>query len=169
MNTTASDWAAWLGAATGIAGLIISVISYKKTNSLKSLDLRLELRRAVNDVRSTVSALRGQIEQANKSREAVAIASGNFGSGRMEMWKQQVAADRAAVQQLSQAVPPENESFESLKTQDLESKLVNVHRLQTQADQLKEKYEATVRQDDEQRKFIREAIERMNRPPTSSF
>ena len=38
-----------IGAITGVAGMILGYVSYKHSNTLKSLDLRLELRKAVND------------------------------------------------------------------------------------------------------------------------
>ena len=43
-----------IGAITGIAGAIMGYIGYRRSNKLKSLDLRLELRKSISDVLSPV-------------------------------------------------------------------------------------------------------------------
>jgi hypothetical protein len=145
-----------IGAVTGVAGAVMGYVSYRKSNSLKSLDLRLELRKAINALQSTLSQVEKQIEYADKSRRAVASATGKIGSGMMEKWKQDVEADKDATKKMLQSAPPTNKSYDNLTSEELESALVETHRLQVEADELRKKYDSTVMADDEDRKRIKD-------------
>lgn len=145
-----------VGAITGVAGAVMGYVGYRRSTSLKSLDLRLELRKAGNNVQAGLSQLEELIEYADHSRKAVAAATGRFGSGMMVKWKQGVEVDKDVVKQLSQTAPPADKNYDDLSPKELESKLVEVHRLQVQLDELREKYDAAVRADSEERKHIRE-------------
>lgn len=147
-----------IGAITGIAGAIMGYVGYRTGTSLKSLDLRLELKKAANDVQSNLSQLDKLIGHANQSREAVASATGRYKSGMMEKWKQEVEADKNTAKQLLQNAPAADKSYDDLTPRELESTLVEVHRLQVQVDGLRNKYDAAVRADDEERKHIREDV-----------
>jgi hypothetical protein len=145
-----------IGAITGISGAIMGYVSYRRSNNLKSLDLRIELRKSVNVAQSSLQQLAKLIECANRSRQAVASAMGRYQSGMMENWKQEVEADNNAVKTLLQNAPAPDTSYDDLTPKELESTLVEVHRLQVQIDELSKKYDAAVRADDEDRKHIRE-------------
>ena len=147
-----------VGAITGISGAIMGYVSYRRSNSLNSLDLRIELSKAVNVAQSGLQQLEKSIEYANKSREAIASATGMFKSGMMEKWKQELEADKNALKQLFQNAPVADNSYDNLTPKELESTLVEVHRLQVQMDVLRNKYDAAVRADDEERRHIREDI-----------
>lgn len=147
-----------IGAITGISGAIMGYVSYRRSNSLKSLDLRLELKKAVNNVQSNFSQLEKLIERANKSREAVASAMGRLRSGIMEKWKQEVEADKSTVKLLHQNAPVVDKSYDDLTPKELESALVEAHQLQVQVDELRKKYDAAIQADDEDRKHIRESV-----------
>jgi hypothetical protein len=145
-----------IGAITGVSGAIMGYVSYRRSNRLKSLDLRLELRKAVNELQSNFSQIEKLIEYANQSRVAVAAARGFFHSGMMEKWKQDVEADKIIVRKLGQKAPSVNMDYYDLTPQELESKLVEVHRLQVQLNELRKKYDAAVLADEEERKYLRE-------------
>lgn len=87
----------------------------------------------------------------------------------MEKWKQEVEADKLTVQQLSQSAPVVENSYDGLNFKDLESMLVEVHRLQIQADELRKKYGVALRADDEERKYLKEnarsLLDKVIRPP----
>lgn len=153
-----------IGAITGISGAVMGYVSYKRSNSLKSLDLRIELRKSVNVAQSNLQQLEKLIEYANKSREVVASATGRFKSGMMEKWKQEVEADKNAVKLLFQNVPAADKSYDDLTPKALESTLVKIHRLQVQIDELSKKYDAAVRADDEERKHIRDDVRARHLP-----
>jgi gas vesicle protein len=147
-----------VGAITGIAGAIMGYVSYRRSNSLKSLDLRIELKRALNVAQASVQKLDSLIDYANKSREGVASATGRFKSGMMQKWKEEVEEDKNNVKLLRQNTPETNKSYTNNSPKELESELVEVHRLQIQIDAVRSKYEAAVRADDEERKHIRKDV-----------
>jgi len=139
-----------------VLGFGLEFYKTRQSNSLKSLNLRLELRKAANDVQSSLPQLKDLVEHANRSRQAVASATGRLRSGMMEQWRQQIEADKIKVDHLFDSAPVAEERYDSLNPEELESKLVQVHRLQVQIEELRDKYDAAVRSDDEQRKHIRE-------------
>ena len=50
-----------IGAITGSVGCITGLISYRRSQRIKALDLRLELRKLASDVRAEVEALPGPL------------------------------------------------------------------------------------------------------------
>ena len=149
-------WTSYVGMATGIAGLIMGIISYRKSNSLKSLALRLELRKALNDLQIRLSQLNDLLEHANQSRQDVLRLTGNVSSGSMVKWKADFEKDKNNFLQLTKTAPNSDASFDDLTPKELESKLVGVHKLQGEVNGLREKYQSFVNSDDEERKQIRE-------------
>lgn len=144
------------GVITGIAGAIMGYVSYRRSNSFKSLDLRMELKKAVNTTQSGLQGLEKLIEYAFRSRRAVASAKGTLRSGMTERWAKEIEEDTHTVKLLFQNARAADENYDELTPKELESRLVEVHRLQVQIDQLRSKYEAAVRADDEERNHIKE-------------
>lgn len=144
-----------IGAITGIVGAILGSIGYRKANSLKALDLRLELRKAVSDLGSLSDELPNLIDSANRSRKSIAAATGNFRSGMMEKWNKDIEADKIRLQQLSVQIPAVGDAFVSHSHTELESVLVEVHSLHTVLKQLQSKYRDAIQADDETRIQIR--------------
>ena len=64
-----------IGAITGPAALVLAWISYRRSQQVKALDLRVELRKQASDVRAAVSELPDLLEQSRASRIAVLAAS----------------------------------------------------------------------------------------------
>ena len=144
------------GAITGIAGAIMGYVGYRNSTQAKALDLRLELRKAVNEVDAVLPTLEELLNHADKSRKAIAAAMGAQDSGAMVKWNAQVEADRTKVKQLTKQAPTSRDSFGDLSPFELESRLVAIHKMQGQIDDLVEKYSSSLRADDERRKAIRE-------------
>jgi hypothetical protein len=71
-----------VGAITGPAGSVLGWISYRRSQRVKALDLRLELRKQVSDLRAVVEALPDLLNQSRASRTAVNAAMGVLKSGR---------------------------------------------------------------------------------------
>ena len=153
--------------ASGVIGAIAGVIAYRRSNKIKSLDLRLELRKAVVELQASYSELDGLMDRSHRSRTNVSAARGRTGSGEMEEWNSDVETDRATVAQLSEAIPNEGEKFKTLNTEDLESKLVDIHKTQVEVNQIRDRYNAALLEDDRQRDHIREDA-RVHRPVTGS-
>jgi hypothetical protein len=62
-----------VGAVTGIAGAIMGYVSFRRSITLKSLDMRLELGKALNNVHAGLSQIEKLIERANHSSMAPQI------------------------------------------------------------------------------------------------
>jgi len=149
-------WTSYVGMVTGIAGAIMGFISYRKVNSFKSLDLRLELRKSVNDLRQKYKQLNDLMIYANKSRRAVFSATGNLRSGRMKLWEQQVEEDTNSLTEMEKQFPEAVETFNTLSTEELEAKLVEIHNIQGSLLSLIERYTTEIESDDETRRHIRD-------------
>src|SRR3972149_7954160 len=140
-----------IGAITGIAGAILGYIGYRRSNKLKSLDLRLELRKSISDAHTDLTQLRKLIDEANKSREAVMAARGMFRSGAMEKWKKEVEIDRGKIGELFRKAPKAGTTYDTLNAEELESELVAIHSLRGEINCFLEKYSNAISSDDEQR------------------
>ena len=148
-------WTSYVGMATGILGAVLGFISYRKSNKIKSLVLRLEYRKAINDCTSAISKAEELLPYANKSRERVASATGSFHSGAMQQWKQQYEEDTNKLSELSGKAPSSGAHYDSLSPKQLESRLVDIHALQNEVDVLVNKYQTALDADDKARECIR--------------
>ena len=144
-----------IGAVTGVAGAIMGYVGYRRSNTLKSLDLRLELRKAATDVRIALKQLRELIDAASRSRANNLAARGMSQSGAMHGWNNEVKADNAKLGKLHECVPAEGISYNTLGPSALESELVAVHKCQKEIEVLRDKYISAMRSDEESRKYIR--------------
>lgn len=148
-------WTSYVGMASGVIGAIAGVIAYRRSNKIKSLDLRLELRKAVVELQASYSELYGLMDRSHRSRTNVNAAIGMFRSGAMKKWNSDVETDRATVAQLSEAIPNEGEEFKTLNAEELESKLVDIHKTQVEVNQIRDKYNAALQEDVRQSDHIR--------------
>jgi hypothetical protein len=152
-----------VGSITGIAGAIMGYVSYKKSNQIKTLDLRIELKRAVENTIFEFKKLREQMQEGNKSRKAVAAAMGTFKSSVMDIWKKEFEIDQTSVKELANELPEEDTNYDHLDPKGLEAKLIELHRTQKKIQKLSEKYSEAMARDDEQRKQLREDMRARSR------
>lgn len=117
--------------------------------------LRLELRKAVAEAHIEAEEAVELIRKCHQSRIAVLAARGLARSGAMEVWKGQTATDAKAVGALKRELPNETQDFSQLPTSELETQLVNVHRIQARIAQGWDKYKRELDLDDESRRDIR--------------
>ncbi len=144
-----------IGAITGISGVIMGFISLRKSNEIKSLDLRLEYRKSINNCASALTRAEELLPYANTSRERVAAAVGNYHSGAMQQWKQQYESDTNKLKELLSKAPSPGDSHHDLTPKQLESKLVEIHKLQNEVGVLLNKYQTALDADDKTREHIR--------------
>jgi hypothetical protein len=150
-----------VGAITGPAGCVIGWISYRRSQQIKTLDLRLELRKQVSGVRVDIEALPALLERARASRSAVRSAMGRGQqSGDNLIWNAELENDLKTVQALACELPDAKETYQRSKPQKLENKLVEVHALAAKAAQLRNKYETALASDDKDRDHIRAGAHR---------
>lgn len=145
-----------IGALTGIAGAVMGTLGYRKSNEIKSLDLRLELRKALSDLHMGLSKLEELLPLENQSRQRVAAATGKIGSGAMVIWDRQYEEDQLRLSNLAKEAPGSDIAYDDLKPKELEETLVDMHKLQSQVNHLVDKYNSAFKSDDEERKQIRE-------------
>lgn len=145
-----------IGAITGPAGCLIGWISYRRSQQIKTLDLRLELRKQVSGVRVDIEALPALLERARASHSAVRAAMGRGQqSGDNLIWKAELENNLKTVQALACELPDAKETFQRSKPQKLENKLVELHALAAKAAQFRNKYETALASDDRDRDHIR--------------
>jgi hypothetical protein len=145
-----------IGAITGSAGCITGWISLRRSQQIKALDLRLDLRKQVSDVRVEVEALPSLLERARASRRTVRAAMGwGQQSGGNVIWKDELENDLKIVQALARELPEAKETYQRSKPQELENKLVEAHALAAKAAHLRNKYETALASDDKDHDHIR--------------
>ncbi len=145
-----------IGAITGPAGCVIGWISYRRSQQIKRLDLRLELRKQTSSVRADIEALPALLKRANSSRIAVSAAMGiGQQSSASLIWKRELENDLKTVQALAGELPDAMETYRHSKPPELEDKLVDVHALAARVTQLRNKYETALASDDMDRDRIR--------------
>ncbi|VWC27128.1 hypothetical protein BLA6993_06203 [Burkholderia lata] len=76
----------YLGAATGVVGMVAGIYSLVRTHKIKSLDLRLELHTTVADVYLALTTVRGLLTLCDRSQQRVLAARGLGCSGAMVAW-----------------------------------------------------------------------------------
>lgn len=143
-----------IGALTGIAGGILGYIGYRKTNEIKSLDLRIELRKGINEFTALLSKTQELLPHCNKSRERVAVARGSSQSGDMVKWKLDYEIDLMALSELSKNQPIISNP-ETLNQALLEKEILNLHRLLLQLKELNDKYKTYLEADEKERDRLR--------------
>ncbi len=156
------DIPAWLplatgtiGAITGIVGLVLGHKGYRRSQEMKALDLRLELRKSETDHRLTVEALVPLLRQARESRAAVLAALGTARSGAFEAWVGQWTEDLKSAEAMLGALPTRPSDYHGVDHRDLESRLVALHRERRLADGLRDKYRESLAWDAKQVDQIR--------------
>ena len=118
-----------IGTATGIAGALVGYASYKKTKQIKSLDLRLELKREVVNARSSYSELCQLMEKADGQRKRTASLTGNFQSSWIDKWKKKLEDDKNRIKELEKTLPDDKQEYGHLSAKELESALVKIHEI----------------------------------------
>jgi len=149
-------WSSYVGMATGVIGAITGIIGYRKANDIKTLDLRLELRKSTHDALFDINHLEELIYNANKSRTKIAAAKKSKGSSHFKNWNLAIAADKAELEKLANNAPNPDTTFESFSQRELESKLIEIHKFQSKINTLKNKYNNELLKDEEERKQLRE-------------
>jgi hypothetical protein len=94
-----------VGAITGIVGAILGYKGYRAAQQSKTLDLRLELRRAEADLRSDNEHLPDLMQQSHDSRVNVSAARGIGDSGYLQAWRRSWEQDMATVNAPTRSTP----------------------------------------------------------------
>ena len=149
-----------VGAVSGISGAILGIISYRRTTKTKQLDLRLELRKSLNDIASLTDGIDNLIRSVYQSHERVMAMRGLRNSGAWETWEREYDDDKRVLHLLLAQAPAQDDDFSKLSPEDLEARLIQAHTFQGNVKKIREKYKAVLDEDDEQRKLRQQAMER---------
>jgi len=160
-------WTSYVGmvtgivvAVSGISGAILGIISYRRTTKTKQLDLRLELRKSLNETASLTDGIDNFIRSVYQSHERVMAMHGLRNSGAWEIWDREYDDDKRVLHLLLAQAPAQDEDFSKLSAEDLEARLIRAHKFQGNVKKIREKYKAVLDEDDEQRKLQQQAMER---------
>lgn len=144
-----------VGAITGLTGAVFGLIGYRRTNALKALDLRLEVRRTENTMRQEINQLVPVMEHSKRSRKALSAAQGRYQSGAMSAWLGEWESDLAAARTVESDAGLLDVEHATLTESQLEDRLVKLHRTQLQIRQLLKKYQDGLAEDDVGREHVR--------------
>jgi hypothetical protein len=153
-----ADWPGYVGAVTGAISLVVSGIAYRRSNQIKRLDMRLELRKALGEAHQSLTTLQTLMTSATGSRSAVLAAKGLYRSGNMVIWEQMLATDRAEVEKITASIRSEDADFATLSVEQLESETVAAHKIKTSLTTLVDKYRGELAADDEARRQIADQV-----------
>jgi hypothetical protein len=78
---TGSDWTGYVGMVTGLIGATMGFIAYRRSNQIKALDLRIQLRKDLTSGHESIATLRDLTNRADRSRRHIQAARGLTGSG----------------------------------------------------------------------------------------
>lgn len=151
-------WTNYVGMVTGMIGTILGFIGYRTSKGIKSLDLRLELKKTENKFDTEFSSVEKLLEYAKSSHIAVGSALGRSGSGVMKRWEQEYESDKQTLSSLQPKNRYEHKSYDYMSQKTLEKMIAEIHKSTCELEKIKAKYENSVSSDDEERKRIRDAI-----------
>lgn len=147
-----------IGAITGIAGAVMGYYSYHKTNEMKALELRMELMKSGIETFQLAEDLGDLMLKAERSRQAVAAATGMIDSGAMEIWKRQYKADEEALGFFNETIDEYNIDYTATPISELEKRIVEIHSLRTMIKGVADRYLASLADDDLKRNDIKEIM-----------
>jgi len=150
-----------IGSISGIAGMVLGIVSYRRTNRIKQMDLRIELRRSVNKVTADLDTLSELLPYADKSRKAVAAATGN--SGALVVWTTAHEKDSAIIEPYRQSIKAMDTTYDNLTPEQLEAKLSEAHKLSLGIQKLMDKYRAALASDDKERDRLKDFYSNLGR------
>jgi hypothetical protein len=90
---------------------MMGVIAYRRSGALKTIDLRLGLRRLEIDLQRLIDGLPGQLQRAKHSRDAVNAAMGIYQSGARQVWQEQWELDVALIASFPELLPCQDFDF----------------------------------------------------------
>ncbi|MCC5069198.1 hypothetical protein LLE67_15340 [Xanthomonas campestris] len=137
-----------IGAITGVAGAVFALLAFRRTGQLKSLDLRLELRRTESTLQSDIHDLLPLLERSKASRTRLASAQSMFNSGAIKNWLSQWNKDMALADELVNSSSVLEVDCYTMSQMELESRLVTVHKLQRSVSDITNKYEQFLMEDE---------------------
>ena len=143
-----------LGAVSGCLGTALGWRGYRRVGQMKTLDLRLELRRTDTEIRNLVLALPELLNRAEQSRERILAASGSAESGAMQICRNELRDAGQRQQRIAQALPAADPDYRGYSPEALEQELVRRHAALGEAKEIASKYEGWLADDNQARAHL---------------
>ncbi|HEX4333429.1 MAG TPA: hypothetical protein VH040_14900 [Usitatibacter sp.] len=149
-----------IGAVCGIAAIVVSTMSYRRVSEMKSLDLRLELRKVLKEIDADEGALHGLLEHAHESHVRVLNATGRNRSGEEQAFEEAFQSDKGSLASMAASRPRVNENgLNRYSSVELERYIADLHGYGLSLARLSEKYQSILASDDERRRDLRREVE----------
>ncbi|WP_369064596.1 hypothetical protein [Burkholderia gladioli] len=149
-----TDYFGVVGMVTGVFGAIMGYMGYRRSNQIKALDMRVALRKDLAEAWGIIATLRMLMTEANASRQGTLAVRGLGRSGNWVAWEQNLADDRAELEEIAATTRGEDSNFSVLSEGQLETELVTIHKVKATLSTLMEKYRGEIAADDEHRRQI---------------
>lgn len=133
-----ADWPGWVGMLTGVTGLALAIISYRRAGKLKKLDLYVDSGRMANELRQAYEQLTELHGGSLKARQNMAAALGLFTSGAMQKWEGEWNPDKAIIDELT--IPDANADYHARSPTELSKTIVTFDRSLQTVNALNTKY-----------------------------
>lgn len=149
-----------VGAITGCTSVIVSYKNQKKIQQVKSLDLRIELRRTINEIRALLLESDSLLPRAFKSRLAIHAATGKLRSGATANWHTEHKKDLNSLEEIGERFSRAEKFVNIDSYETLEQKLDSIDQLKREIVPIVYKYQDSLKEDDKVRESIREQHEK---------
>jgi hypothetical protein len=144
------------GLLVALGSLVVSILAWRRTGVLKTLDLRLRLRQESRVLGILLDGAVEMLANARRSHLAVLNMEGLSRSGNEVEFVREADADAAELQQLRENAQRDfGEIDAKIRDAELETKLVDARGVTTRVGQIREKYGAVLAQDDRKREVRR--------------
>ena len=139
-----------------VVSTICAAISINKVTQHKALDLRLQLRTEIDSFKQSLNKVVDLMLNVDRSRQRVFAATGKRNSGEAQIWTSSMETDLAWARESLESDQFEIADYNQLGLKQLEVKLAEVRKVQTEIDELIEKYQAELAKDDRERDRIQD-------------
>lgn len=123
---------------TGVAGFVLSIISYRRAGKLKKLDLFIDAGRVANALRNEFALLKDQHERALSAKKSMCAATGQ--SGRLQVYEKEWAIDKTTIGRIEEKLPPENLEHLNSNAETVSGLLVKYDEMIVTIKSLRDKY-----------------------------
>jgi len=141
-------WTGYVGMLTGIAGIGLALFNNWRVNKIKTLDLRIELKKLVLNIKSNLAQLEELLELANRSRTNMTAARSRTSSGDMIEWKDEYQKALSVKDTLLRNAPDTTNNYLNLSPSQLESKLIEFYDYSGKINVLCDKYKQEIKKDE---------------------
>ncbi|MGY5453204.1 hypothetical protein ACVFI8_20005 [Agarivorans sp. MS3-6] len=145
-----------VGSIAGITGAIVASLSLKKTREIKALDLRLTLKKNVNEFRSLLIETEELLPKIDNSRKRVFSATGKLGSGERKKWEMDFEKDTDSLEVISNTFQRAEKDLDTESYNGLEHKLDSLNQLKYRLDSIYKKYSDAYQDDEKTRARIKD-------------